>query len=156
MTFDILIGAVGPLRTSYVREACDEYLKRIAPFARVKIEEIKQSPFRNTTQREKAKREEGERILRFVDSHRGRSAVLLDERGEEYTSEKFAAFLEKEISLPVFIVGGTLGFSEDVTKRNFPRISLSRFTFPHEVARLLLLEQIYRASAIANGKEYHY
>lgn len=156
MIFDILIGAVGPIRTPYVREACDEHLKRIAPFARVKIEEIQQSPFRNAVQKEKAKREEGDKILRFIDSHEGRSVVILDEHGDEYTSEKFALFLEKENIRPMFIIGGTLGFSQEVIKRNFPRMSLSKFTFPHEVARFLLLEQIYRACTIANGKEYHY
>ncbi|MBI5010227.1 MAG: 23S rRNA (pseudouridine(1915)-N(3))-methyltransferase RlmH [Bacteroidia bacterium] len=86
--------------------------------------------------------------------------ILLDEKGREFTTLEFSSWLEKQFMIArkriVFIIGGPYGFSEEVYKRADMKISLSRLTFPHQLVRLLFLEQLYRVFTIIKGEPYHH
>ena len=86
--------------------------------------------------------------------------ILLDEKGKEFRTVEFSGFLEKLFFLPkkriVFIIGGAWGFSEDVYSRADYKLSLSKMTFPHQLVRLLFLEQLYRVFTIFKGESYHH
>lgn len=156
---DITILAVGGIKSSAIQFLCETYMKRLAPFARVRLVEARAESFTTDAEKKKSKRKEGERVCAIAEKEekRGASIFLLDERGKEMTSYEFSEFLEKHSSTPmVFIIGGALGFSEELYSKNYEHIALSRFTFPHEFARVLLFEQLYRGITLAKGKTYHY
>jgi 23S rRNA (pseudouridine1915-N3)-methyltransferase len=153
---DITLVAIGKIKEAFWQEAFAEYVKRLKPYARLKLVELSPEPFIKGTQ-QKSKEIEGQRILDFLEKNqRAETAAvyLLAERGQAFTSPALAAWLSKKSPL-VLILGGALGFSEELYKR-YPQISLSPLTFPHELARVVLTEQLYRAATIINGKEYHY
>ena len=154
--FDITILAVGKIRENYYREALEEYRKRLSPYARVKIEDIKAEPFKRESDKSKTKRTEAERILKYLANHPDADIFILDERGRQYDSLTFAQLLKKQIRPMIFIIGGALGFEQSIDNLAVQKISLSPLTFPHELARVVLLEQLYRAVTIIKGKEYHY
>lgn len=156
---NITILAVGGIKSSAVRLLCETYLKRLAPFARVRVVEVRAESFTTDADKKKSRKKEGERVRAIAEKEekKGTSVFLLDERGKEMTSYEFSEFLEKHSGTSIlFIIGGALGFSEEVYSKNYERIALSRFTFPHEFARVLLFEQLYRGITIAKGKIYHY
>jgi len=101
---------------------------------------------------------EGKKIIQSISNND--FIVLLDERGKEFKTLEFSVWLGKIFMIPrkriVFVIGGSWGFSEDVYSRADFRISLSRMTFPHQLVRLLFLEQLYRAFTIMNGEPYHH
>lgn len=106
---------------------------------------------------EKAKKKEGERIAQFLKKRKDTHEIfILDEKGKESDSKEFAVILEKLSKPAIFVVGGSLGIHKDAILNSYKKISLSHLTFPHELARVVLLEQIYRAMTIMRGKEYHY
>lgn len=152
----ITILAVGRMKNKYFNGVCAEYLKRISPYAQVKMEEIKAEAFFGEDDKDRAKKREGERILKFLEGKNNYSIFLLEEEGSESNSVDFSQKIEKIQSPIVFVIAGALGFSAEVKSRGFLRISLSQMTFPHELARVILLEQLYRAAAISRGKKYHY
>lgn len=153
---DITILAVGKIKEEYFKKACGEYVRRLSPYARISIEEVFHEPFRHNGEKSKVKQKEGERIKKFLEKRGECEIFLLDEHGKEYTSEQFAGTLEK-ISKPIiFVIGGSLGMSEEVLSLPYKKITLSSFTFPHELVRVVLFEQLYRAITIINGKTYHY
>jgi 23S rRNA (pseudouridine1915-N3)-methyltransferase len=151
---EIIIIAIGKIKNEFFANAIEEYLKRLKPCAAIKTIELPAESFGDSS-REKAKQAEGERILRALEKYAGAKIFLLHERGEEMDSLKFAARLENHSGKIVFAVAGALGFSEEVLTKH-RQLSLSQMTFPHELARLVLLEQIYRAATIIKGKTYHY
>jgi 23S rRNA (pseudouridine1915-N3)-methyltransferase len=134
---------VGRTKEPYVREGVDRYLRRLRPFADVAVVEIKERKGRGLE-------EEGERIMRQSASY-----ILLDERGRELSSTEFASVLEDRPEVD-FVLGGPYGVSEEVRARAADTIALSRMTLPHEMARLLLVEQLYRAMTILRGGGYHH
>ncbi|TSC93674.1 MAG: conserved hypothetical protein TIGR00246 [Parcubacteria group bacterium Athens0714_25] len=152
----ITILAVGKIKEKYFKEACQEYLKRIGPYARVEMEEIGTESFFGDGDKEKAKEKEGGRILKFLDRNDDCQIFLLEENGNEMDSVSFSRKMEKIQNPIIFVIAGALGFSDEVKKRGFGKLSLSQMTFPHELARLVLLEQVYRATTICKGKKYHY
>jgi 23S rRNA (pseudouridine1915-N3)-methyltransferase len=151
---EINILAIGKVKNEFFAGAIEEYLKRLKPYAAVKIVELAPEAFGNSD-KEKAKKAEGERILRALEKYSGAEIFLLHERGEEIDSVKFARRLESSGGKTVFVIAGALGFSEEVLQK-YRQFSLSKMTFPHEMARLVLLEQIYRSATIIQGKTYHY
>ncbi len=151
---DIKIIAVGKIRNKNFSQAIEKYLKMIKPFAVVKIEEVPAISFSKGGER-KAKIEEGRKIIEKLEKFHPEEIFLLSENGEEYFSEDFSVFLEKRKSRAIFVVSGALGFAEDLFS-GYHCLSLSKMTFPHEMARLILVEQLYRAAAILNEKKYHY
>lgn len=154
---NITLIAVGKIKEAFFQEAFKEYEKRLKPYIRLKVIELAPAPFSKDT-KEKAKEIEGKRIKDFLEKHNqepGVSSVyLLAERGRTYDSPAMAAWLEKSSPL-ILVIGGALGFSRELYER-YPQLSLSPLTFPHEMARVILMEQLYRAAAILNKKEYHY
>ena len=152
---DITILAVGKIKEKYFAEAINEYTKRLKIYAAMKVVEIESTSF-SSGNREKAKKEEGEKILKYLKKNEGKHIIILDEHGLDFTSQQFSKYLQ-EINKPiVFVIGGALGLSQEVLDIADYTMALSQFTFPHEMARLVLAEQIYRASTIANNKTYHY
>ncbi len=154
---DITLVTLGKIKESFYQEAAAEYVKRLRPYVRLKTVELSPEPF-SKGNKNKAKEIEGGRVLEYLSGHNkdnGSAAIyLLAERGKTFTSPEMAQWLERNSPI-VLIIGGALGFSDELYTR-YPQISLSPLTFPHELARVVLLEQLYRSAAILNQKEYHY
>lgn len=147
--------AVGKLKEAHFRAAAEEYLKRLRPYAAVDVVEV---PDRDVTRDEsRALAEEAEAILRALPD--GAHVVLLDREGRELASEGIAAWLDAHAlagrSSLAFVLGGAAGVDARVAARADERISLGRITLPHQLARVVLLEQLYRAFRISRGEPYH-
>lgn len=156
----IAIACVGRLKERYWKEAAAEYVKRLSRYAQTEILETDDEsvPERlSDAQRATAIAKEGDRLLAFVQSRDIVIALCID--GKRLTSENFAKEIESGFATGapriVFVIGGSLGLSPAVTSRANIRLSLSDMTFPHQLARVLLLEQIYRAFKILNNETYH-
>lgn len=145
----IRIAAVGRLKEKFLAAGVAEYLKRIKIFAKVEIVEV---PECRTVE------EEGAKLLAQV--LRESFVVVLDVAGDSLSSEglaeKIAALGLRGVSGVTFIIGGAFGLSEEVRRAADFRLSLSEMTFTHQMARLVLVEQIYRAFKIIRGEPYHY
>ena len=147
---------VGRIRTGYWKDAAGEYAKRIARFRRLAVAEVRDADPSLEPARRSAV--EGERLLREI----GPQDLLLamDERGEEFSSEGFARFLDKldrdAQGTPCFVVGGPYGLADGVRERARRLIRLGAMTLPHELARVVLLEQIYRAECLLHRIPYHH
>lgn len=154
----ITILAVGKIRNSDFKNSFNDYIKRIYPYAVLNVEELVPEPFFDNSDKEKIKQKEGEKIIKYLEKFKQSKILILDERGKEFDSNNFSSFLFKnELEDVVFVVGGTLGFSKEVfALKNVNKVSLSQMTFPHELTRVILAEQIYRAIAINKNKSYHY
>jgi len=154
---NITIIAVGKLKETYWHTAEAEYLKRLAPYDKITIEELKEEPFLNKEQGMRSKEQEAKKILAKLNE--SDTVIALHETGTSYTSVQFAHFLEKQTEQGqhlTFIIGGPLGLHESILKRADVTLSLSPLTFPHQMVRTVLLEQLYRAVTIRKGKLYHY
>ncbi|MDE5594529.1 MAG: 23S rRNA (pseudouridine(1915)-N(3))-methyltransferase RlmH [Muribaculaceae bacterium] len=150
--------AIGKMNDAPLVLAVEKYVKRLVhyiPFQFITIPDIKTTRAM-TEQRQKDA--EGALILSSVDSRD--FVILLDERGKEFTSREFAAYVDKKtLSLPgnlVFVIGGPYGFSQEVYDRANDKVSLSKMTFSHEMVRLFFVEQLYRAMTILRGEPYHH
>lgn len=156
MNIDII--AVGKLTEKFFKEGVDEYLKRISRFAAISLIELKdeKNP-KNDQDIEKIKNIEGERIISKIS--KGSYVIALCIEGRSFDSVEFSKRLEDlklgGISHVTFIIGGSMGLSEDLIKLANLKLSFSKFTFPHQLMRLILVEQIYRALTIENGLPYH-
>lgn len=156
----IRIIAIGKIKEDYLKLGISEYLKRIRPYSEIEIVEVQDSPIPDNpsfAEIEKAKNEEGKRVLKFL--KKGDFAINLDLNCREFSSEEFAAFLQKKMEIAGaflnFIIGGSYGLSDELKKRANTSISLSKLTFLHQMTRLVLLEQIYRSFKILNHETYH-
>ncbi|MDH6343617.1 23S rRNA (pseudouridine1915-N3)-methyltransferase [Parabacteroides sp. PFB2-12] len=149
---------IGKTDSPYFSEAIREYQSRLGhyiPFEMQVLPDIKN--VRNLSESQQ-KEKEGELILKALQP--GDYLVLLDEKGKEFTSMQFAAYIEKKTHTVsrrlVFVVGGPYGFSESVYKAASEKISLSKMTFSHQMIRVIFLEQLYRAMTILNNEPYHH
>ena len=156
----LTIIAVGKLKEKYLKQGIDEYSKRLSRFCDLEIIEIEdeQAPENLSPAQElQVKKKEADRILKKVKN--GATLVVMDVKGERCDSEGFAAklnsFFVSGSSHITFVIGGSLGLDSELIKRADLRFSLSALTFPHQLARLILLEQVYRAFKIMNGEVYH-
>jgi len=156
----IKIIAMGKLTEKAYREACGEFIKRLSrtyPVTVVepKVELLPSDPSAGEIKR--ALEKESERILSEVSPRS--TLVALCVEGKSLSSEAFSAFIEKQatggVSEICFVIGSSFGLSDEVKKKAALRLSLSEMTFPHELFRVMLLEQIYRAGEIAAGSRYH-
>jgi 23S rRNA (pseudouridine1915-N3)-methyltransferase len=154
----IIIVAVGRMREPYMRAGMDEYLTRIRHY--VPAEEIEVPAGTGEEGDGDGRRvmiAEAERLQKIL--ARESFVVCLDQRGTELTSEEFSVWLQERMSQSVsrltFVVGGAWGLSTSVLAKSQLSLSLSRLTFPHELARLVLAEQIYRALTLWKGEKYH-
>lgn len=157
---NINIICIGKLKEDYLRSACAEYEKRLGAFCKLRITEL--APARlpenpNDAQIEAALAYESERILSKISSSDTVFALCIE--GKEISSESFSKEIEKcavsGLSSLCFIIGGSHGLAPSVKNRAGFRLSMSPMTFPHQLARVMLLEQIYRAFMISSGGKYH-
>jgi 23S rRNA (pseudouridine1915-N3)-methyltransferase len=137
----IRIVAVGKLKDRNITLAVQVFLKRLRPLSRIAIIELKDEGIEK----------EAKKLGPYI-SH---NSYILDVAGQEYTSEAFSTFIAKSETQITFILGGPEGISPDL-KKTVKSISLSRMTFTHELARLLLVEQLYRAHMINSGRTYYH
>ena len=157
----IRIVAVGKLKEKYLREGVAEYEKRLAPFASVELLETREEYMAENpseAQRQQTLAKEGERLLRLVPERS--FLIVLDVKGKLLSSEALAKELAARAlqgqSDLTFLIGGAFGLSPAVRERADLRISFSPMTFTHQMVRLLLYEQIYRAFKINRGEKYHW
>ena len=157
MQFNIVY--VGNIKDKYLAEAAAEYEKRLGAYGTVKSTELKEEKITDGASAAEiaaAIEREGERILAAIPQKSYKIALCVE--GREMSSEEYAAFLGKvkDASAQItFIVGGAFGLSEKVKRTCDSRISISKMTFTHRLARVLLLEQTYRAMNILAGGKYH-
>jgi 23S rRNA (pseudouridine1915-N3)-methyltransferase len=154
----IKLIVAGKTDTEYLREAVSVYenrLKHYTPFELICLPDIKNAGKLSESQ---LKDKEGEKILARLNS--GDELILLDEKGETYSSPEFASLLSKKINAGnrcvMFVAGGAYGFSGEVYAKASSMIALSRMTFTHQMVRLIFVEQLYRAFTIIKGESYHH
>ena len=156
----ITIIAVGKLKETYLKDACGEYLKRLSAFSKVNIIEINEHRCGDNpsdSEIAQVKQREGEAILSKIP--KGAYVIPMCIEGTQLSSEEFSQKLE-DVSLKgfgeaVFIIGGSFGISDEVKKLGNFRLSFGKITLPHQLMRVVLLEQIYRAFSISNHSKYH-
>lgn len=149
------IVAVGRLKEPHYRDAAAEYIKRLGPYSSLSVTEV---PDRDVTRDEsRARAEEGDAVLRALPD--GAHVIALDVAGRSLDSEGFAAHLARLAldgrSTVAFVIGGAAGLDAAVLTRADERLSLGPMTLPHQLARVVLLEQLYRAFRINRGEPYH-
>ena len=157
---NISIIAVGKLKEKYLKSAIDEYAKRLGRYCKLEIIELpdEKTPDNASPKDEEIiKDKEGNLILSKIKDNA--YVVAMDLKGKELTSEEFAKFISNcgvmGNSNIVFVIGGSLGLSEQVRKRANYKLCFSKMTFPHQLFRVMLLEQIYRGYRINNNEPYH-
>jgi 23S rRNA (pseudouridine1915-N3)-methyltransferase len=157
---NISIISVGKLKEKYLRQGIDEYIKRLSGYAKVEIIEVpdEKAPENLSEQEmEQVKQKEGERILAKISEDTYVIALAIE--GKMKSSEELAESLDKLAtygkSKIAFVIGGSLGLSKQVMQRANEALSFSKMTFPHQLMRLILLEQVYRAFRINRGEPYH-
>lgn len=154
----IALVVIGKTDARYFVDAIGEYRNRLVHYIPFEMEVIPDIKNVKNLSESQQKEKEGELILKTLQP--GDYLVLLDEKGKEFTSLQFAAYLEKKMhNIPkriVFVIGGPYGFSESVYKAASEKISLSKMTFSHQMIRLIFIEQLYRAMTILNHEPYHH
>lgn len=142
------------MKDKRLKDVCEEYIKRIRTFAKLNIFEVAASSSFSEGDKKRVQKEEEERIDKMLKKGGGR-VFLLSEDGLEYNSPDFAMLLTQKSEEITFIIGGSFGFSEDYKKKH-DLCSLSLLTFPHELARIILVEQLYRATTLnQKSNKYH-
>lgn len=156
----ITIVCVGKVKEKFYRDAIEEYGKRLGKYARLEIVEVadEKTPDKASPGEEEIiKQKEGERILGKIKEDA--FVCTLEIAGRKFSSESFAGLIEQTTvggkSHIAFIIGGSLGLHESVQKRSNQAVSFSDMTFPHQLMRVILCEQIYRSFRIINGEPYH-
>jgi 23S rRNA (pseudouridine1915-N3)-methyltransferase len=149
---------MGKTKEQFIQDGIAKYLRYLGHYADIEIRELKEEKIGDLKDAPLIRKKEAEKIAKSTTT--GALLVALDERGQEYTSHEFAAFmngaLESGVREIAFVIGGAMGLDESVTARANKVMALSRWTLTHEMARLVLLEQLYRAFTIIKGKTYHY
>ncbi|MDN7242558.1 23S rRNA (pseudouridine(1915)-N(3))-methyltransferase RlmH [Planococcus sp. N028] len=157
---NISIISVGKLKEKYLKSGIEEYTKRLGSYAKVNEVEVadEKAPEQlSDADMEIVKKKEGERILAKISPDAYVIALAID--GKMKTSEQLAKDLESLMtygrSKVVFVIGGSLGLHDEVLKRADEKLSFSKMTFPHQLMKLILVEQVYRAFRIMKGEPYH-
>ena len=153
----IFVLCIGKTHSAYLKEGIGIYLDRLKHYTKLDYQELPDVPAKGLSP-DMLKQREGEIILKNI--RNDDFLLLLDEKGEEFTSREFASLLQKRMNSGakqmVLVIGGAFGFSKDVYQRADGKISFSRMTFSHEMIRLLLTEQLYRGFSILKGEGYHH
>lgn len=155
----ISIFCVGKIKEKYWLDAIAEYSKRLSRYCKLSIVEVpdeKTPEDASDAECDAIKKKEAEKILKKIDSQG--LICTLEIAGKRFTSESFASFIDASAlstSHIQFVIGGSLGLHESVLSRSQMAISFSDMTFPHQMMRVILLEQIYRGFRITNGEPYH-
>lgn len=153
----IKIIAPGKIKEKYLKEGIEEYLKRLVPYVPVEITELTPIEIKDENLTDKTLITEGEKILSCIKPQD--YVITMEINGKQFSSEEFSkkiSMLANEgISEIVFVIGSSCGLGRNVSERANLKMSLSKMTFLHQFARLILLEQIYRAFKIARNETYH-
>mgnify|MGYP000766596858 FL=1 len=156
----ITILTVGKIKEKYLRDAIAEYSKRLSRYAKLEIIEVadeKTPDNASETVETNIKNKEAERLLKYIrdDAY----LITLEIKGKQLTSEELAQKIDtlgvQGTSHIIFVIGGSLGLGEEVLKRSNYALSFSKMTFPHQLMRVILAEQIYRSYRIIHGEPYH-
>ncbi len=151
--------AVGKLKEKYWKDAFQEYAKRLTKYSKVELIEIDEEKIsiENESMMKISKEKEGERILKKVANND--YVILFDVQGKMVDSvelaKKIQDLIDKGNANLCFVLGGSYGFSDEVYARSQSKISMSKMTFPHQFARIMAIEQVYRAFKINNNEKYH-
>lgn len=155
----IKIYAIGKIKDFY-KSGCDEYIKRLSSYCKVEVIEVKDEPASdkpNDSEITKIKNIEGERVIKLLKPNE--YLIGLDLNKKELDSVEFSKYLKNKIeengSSVSFVIGGSYGLSDELKRRVNDSLSFSKLTFLHQLTRLILLEQIYRAFKILNNENYH-
>ncbi len=156
----ITILCVGKIKEKFLNDAISEYLKRLKRFADVKIFEVNDEKIPDNAseaQKKEVLKCEGQKLLRYISKND--YVISLCVEGSERSSEDFAKMIS-DITLGgnssiVFVIGGSLGLYNEIKAESRDKLSFSKMTFPHQLMRVILLEQVYRAFKINNNEEYH-
>ena len=156
----IRIYAIGKIKDVYLKMGIEEYLKKIKPYTDIEIIEVKDESISENPHDSEIKKAidiEGSRIIKLLKNNE--YLIGLDLNKKEYTSPEFAKYINDKLELNganiSFAIGGSYGLSEELKNRCNDSISLSKMTFLHQMTRLILLEQIYRAFKINRNETYH-
>ncbi len=156
----ISVITVGKIKEKYLRDAIAEYSKRLSRYCRLEIIEVadERTPDQaSEAVEENIRTKEGERLLKYVRDDM--YVITLEIGGKMLTSEQFAEKIEtlgvQGKSSIAFVIGGSIGLGREVLKRSDYALSFSKMTFPHQLMRVVLLEQVYRGYRIINGEPYH-
>ncbi len=157
---NIKIITVGKLKEKYLKDAIAEYAKRLTRYCKLEVVELAdEKTSENASQKEEdmVKDKEGKNILQKIKDNE--YVIALDLKGKHITSEEFAEFISEKAVMGqpniTFVIGGSLGISQEVLARADYKLCFSKMTFPHQLFRVMLFEQIYRAFRIINGEPYH-
>ena len=156
----ITILTVGKIKEKYLRDAIGEYSKRLSRYCKLEIIEVADEKTPDNASgavEESIRNKEGERLMKYIrdDAY----VITLEIGGEQISSEKFAEKIERlgiqGTSHIQFVIGGSIGLGKEILKRSDYGLSFSKMTFPHQLMRVILLEQIYRGYRIISGEPYH-
>ena len=155
----IQIVCIGKIKETYLKDAIAEYTKRLSKYCKLTILELPDEKIPeklNSSISDEIKKKECDSILKHLkkDSH----IICLDLTGKQFSSEEFSVHIQNlsmQTSHITFIIGGSLGITEELLKLSQEKICFSKMTFPHQLIRVFLLEQLFRAFKIANGETYH-
>ena len=153
----IKIIALGKIKEKYLKEGIDEFLKRLTPYTSLEIIEIPPIEIKDENLTAKILEQEGEKIFSHIKPQS--FVITMEIKGKMFSSEEFAQKIEEltneGISEIIFVIGSSCGISPIVSERANLKMSMSKMTFLHQFARLILVEQIYRAFKIIKGETYH-
>ena len=147
---------VGKIKEKYIIEGIEEFVKRLQAFVKFSLIELKEDG--NDSNREESIKKQAILIKNYLEKSKGYN-ILLDVKGKEYSSEEMSEVIEKltvqGVSTINFIIGGSYGVSEEIKTFSNIRLSFSKMTFPHQLMRLIFMEQLYRWFTITNNIKYH-
>jgi len=147
---------IGALKQPEISLLCAEYLKRLQLYAKLAIVELPATKHSSSAIQQRIVDDESARLSEHLATYIDATVVLLDEHGRQKTSKEFSGWLYQQSQHTIFAIGGAFGFN-DTLRRKYPnQLALSTMTLQHDLARLLFLEQLYRAATIQAGKTYHY
>ncbi len=156
----ITVITVGKIKEKFMKDALGEYSKRLSKYCKLEIIEVADEKTQENASEalcNQIRQKEGERILKYVRDDA--FVITLEIKGKQLTSEELASKIEtlgvQGTSHIIFIIGGSIGLSEEVMKKSNYALSFSKMTFPHQLMRVILLEQVYRSYRIINGEPYH-
>lgn len=153
----IKIIALGKIKEKFLKDGIDEFVKRLTPYASIEIQELNPIEIKDDNLTCKALEQEGEKILSLVKPNS--YLITLEIGGKNFDSEEFSKkmgeIMNQGYNEIVFVIGSSCGLAQSVSDRADLKLSLSKMTFLHQFARLILVEQIYRAFKIQKGETYH-
>ena len=153
----IKIIALGKIKENFLKEGIDEFLKRLTPYASVSVVELSPIEIKDENLTQKILFEEGEKILSQIKP--SDFVVTMEIQGKQFSSEEFSqkitSLADEGVNEIVFVIGSSCGIGRNVSERADLKMSMSKMTFLHQFARLILVEQIYRAFKISRNEPYH-